>query len=139
MELLHSTHLSDCSMMGNARRLWWWLGMNNMINMYYQNCVKCQKQTAAKPRQQPVLPDDLTKMGPMEFCGVDLFELGGKHYLVMCDKRSGYRFCAFLNKTDTSDITAALEKCFFSFGIPSRLCTDGGHSSGRRLGGGVRS
>ena len=31
LELLHSTHLSDHSMMEMARRLWWWLGMNNSI------------------------------------------------------------------------------------------------------------
>ena len=89
--------------------------MNNQIRTFYQNCEKCQEQAAAKPRQVPVLPDDLTKMGPMEMCGVDLMELRGKNYLVMCDKKSGYRFCAYMTRTATSDVTAILEKCFFHF------------------------
>ena len=33
VELLHSTHLSDRSMIKTARRLWWWTSMNNQIDI----------------------------------------------------------------------------------------------------------
>ena len=100
--------------------------MKNQITTHYRNCEACQVQSPSKPRQVPVLPDDLTKMAVMELVGVDLMQLGGKSYLVMVEKKSGYRFCTHLNKTSTKDVTSALEHWFFQFGIPSRLRSEGG-------------
>ena len=86
--------------------------MNNQIKTFNQNCEKCQEQAPAKPRQVLVLPDDLTKMGIMEMCGVDLMELRWKTYLVMHDKKSRFHFCAYMTRTATSDVTAILEKWY---------------------------
>ena len=72
VELLHSTHLSDRSMIETARRLWYWSGMKQQITAMYRNCEACQVQSPSKPRQVPVLPDDLTLMNVMELVGVDL-------------------------------------------------------------------
>ena len=113
-------------MIETARKIWYWGGMNNQIRQYAKSCEKCQEEAAAKPRQPPVIPDDLTRMKNMEMVGVDLFELGGRSYLVMVDKHSGYRFCSFLGRTATTDVQGVLERWFFQFGIPSRLQSDGG-------------
>ena len=121
VEQLDSIHLSDRSMIETTRKLWYWGGMNNQIQQYYKACEQCQEQAAAKPRQQPVIPDDLSKMAVMEMCGVDLFDLGGKQYIVMVDKCTGYIFCSYLHRTASSDIQGVLEKWFYNFGIPSRL------------------
>ena len=126
LDLLHSTHLGERTMIETARKIWYWGGMNNQIRQRVKSCERCQEEAAAKPRQPPVIPDDLTRMKIMEMVGVDLFELGGRSYLVMVDKHSGFRFCSFLGRTATTDVQGVLEKWFYQFGIPSRLRSDGG-------------
>ena len=126
VELLHSTHLSDRTMLETARRIWYWAGMKKQVTAMYRNCEACQVQSPAKPRQVPVLPDDIVVMSVMELVGVDLMQVGGKSYLVMVDKKSGFRFCTNLPKTSTRDVIQALEHWFHQYGFPSRLRTDGG-------------
>ena len=41
----------------------------------------------SKAQITPAISDDLSRMAIMEMVGLDLFELGGSHYLVMVDKR----------------------------------------------------
>ena len=126
LDLLHSTHLEERSMIETAPKLWYWGGMNNQIKQYAKSCERCQEEAAAKPCQPLVIPDDLSRMAVMEMVGVDLFDLGGKQYVVMVDKPSGYRFCSYLHKTATTDVQGVLEKWFYQYGIPSRLRSDGG-------------
>ena len=75
----------------------------------------------------------------MEMVGVDLFELGGRSYIMMVDKRSGFRFCAFLARTATSDVQRMLERWFYQYGMPSRLRSMEVLSSGRALPSGVQT
>ena len=41
VELLHSTHLSDRTMLETARRIWYWSGMKEQIKGVYRNCEAC--------------------------------------------------------------------------------------------------
>ena len=52
-------------------------------------------------------------MGVMELVGVDLMELRGKSYVVIGDKKTGFRFFVQLQRTATRDVTSALEHWFF--------------------------
>ena len=70
--------------------------MKNMIATNYKNCKICKEQAPAKPRQAPVVLHDLTKLWVMELVGVDLMELEWQTFLVMVDKKSGFRFCQHL-------------------------------------------
>ena len=55
----------------------------------------------------------------MEMVGVDFFELGGSHYLVMVDKLSGFRFCSHMKKTASVEVQRVLEGWFLQYGFPS--------------------
>ena len=62
VEVLHETHLAEGAMVATARRIWWWPSMANQIRQFYKACEKCKLEAKSKPRQNPVLPDDLTRL-----------------------------------------------------------------------------
>ena len=40
-----------------------------------------------------MIPDDLIRLGVFELVGVDLMQVRGNNYLVLVDKKTGYRLC----------------------------------------------
>lgn len=62
----------------------------------------------------------------MEAVGLDLFDFGGKKYLIMVDRYSGYFLHKRLNSVGTSAITDALLHWFGLFGLPIRIRSDNG-------------
>ena len=108
--------------------------MSNEIRQVYRNCQVCQLESRAKERQPPVIPDDLLKLGVFELVGIDLMQVASNMYLVLVDKRTGFRLCEHLKKTATEDITRVLEQWFYCYGFPSRLRSDNGPQFRQRFG-----
>ena len=126
LTLLHESHLAEGAMLSTARRLWWWPGMNNEIKELYRKCEACQVESRAKERQPAVIPDDLQKMGVFELVGCDLFQVGTAHYIILVDKKTGYKLCCHLKRTTMEEVQAVLSHWFYLYGFPSRLRSDGG-------------
>ena len=112
MGLLHSTHLSERSMWTNAKRLWFWPELKNACKQGAEGCVKCQVESEAKPREDLVILDDLSRMYCIELVGIDLFSLGGHSYLSMVEKRSGFKFCSMLGMTTSDEVQKQLKNWF---------------------------
>ena len=62
----------------------------------------------------------------MDMVSVDLFQNGGKHYIVMVDKYSGFPWVSPLRSLTSSAILGKLENWFLDFGLPNVIRSDGG-------------
>ena len=62
----------------------------------------------------------------MQAVGLDLFHAGGRDYLVMVDRYSGYPFVQCLASTTAAAVTPALAGWWELFGLPSVVRVDGG-------------
>ena len=97
--------------------------MNNEIKQIIDSCDACQTLRPSQPKEtlQPSHAD-----GPMDSVSVDLFHYGGKEYLVMVDRYSGFTWVTPLSSTITSKITSHLLQWFLDFGFPQTIRSDGG-------------
>ena len=102
---------------------YYWPHMGNEIKNMVKSCPECQ---TLQPAQQKETLQPTSYDFPMHRVGADLFQLNGKHYLVMVDGYSGYPFVANLRSLTTSAIIDKLENWFFEFGFPANIRTDGG-------------
>ena len=59
---------------------------------------------------------------------MDIFAHNGNHYLVYVDRLSGWPVIAsFPNRNlKTRDVISVLRHCFMTYGVPSRIRSDGG-------------
>ena len=62
----------------------------------------------------------------MEMVGIDLFQTGGKHFIAMIDRFSGFPFVRQLTSLNSQAIIKCLDNWFKDFGFPSIIRTDGG-------------
>lgn len=62
----------------------------------------------------------------MQTVGLDLFNAGGKGYLIMVDRYSGYPFVQRLSSTTSAAVVCALAGWCELFGLPSVIWVDGG-------------
>ena len=62
----------------------------------------------------------------MHRVGVDLFQAGGKHFVVLVDGYSGFPFVSQLRSLNTKAVIKALSTWFCDFGYPTIIRTDGG-------------
>jgi len=125
LQLLHAAHPGMVKMKTLARQHYYWPLMTRDIENAVQQCEPCVQNLAQQPVQKPLIdggmPDD-----PMDEVAADLYSYGGKDYLAMVDRHSGWIWTARLMKTSTSDVIHIMEKWFLLFGYPLRIRTDGG-------------
>lgn len=67
-----------------------------------------------------------TPKGPWERVGVDLFEIQGKHYVILVDYFSRFPEVISLSQTTSQAVIAVMKSCFARFGVPSRVVSDNG-------------
>ena len=80
---LHIAHLSYDSVMRRACDTVFWLGMSKDMKLLTDNCNICQALKPCNPNE-PLRQHNEGRY-PWEKCGVDLFELNGKTYLIVVD------------------------------------------------------
>ena len=90
----------------------WWPGLFKQITQYVQRCSKCRQDNRSK--KQPLLYTPLPDY-PWQVVGTDLFELEGKHYLLIIDYFSQYPEMSATTSVSTID---ALKNVFSRHGIP---------------------
>ena len=100
--------------------------MNNAIKQVVELCDACQQLRPSKP-QEP-LQSYAKCTEPMQGLSADLFEDKGMHYLVVCDRFSGYPFAYHLRKNQltTRSITAKFDELIEAYGKPINITTDNG-------------
>lgn len=121
---IHEGHLGIDKCQRRARDVMWWPGMNADIQRVVLRCDTCQRHRAANPRQ-PLAPHPIPEL-PWEVLATDLFEFGGKQYLLVVDYFSKFVEIALLPNIQSATVVAALKNMFSRFGIPQKIVSDNG-------------
>ena len=124
LELLHSAHQGEVGMKNNARRRFFWPGMDAQITQKRAQCRTCAGMSPSQPRE-PMLDAPVPEF-PFEMTCCDYFELAGHHYLVYVDRYSGWSEIAKVPNTVFSTLASNLRRWFVQWGVPRILETDGG-------------
>lgn len=83
---LHASHQGIERTRRRARQTIYWPGIDSDILNMVQSCVSCQEKRPSLP-QGPLMSDPLpTRI--FEDVSADLFQVGGRHYLVYADRLS---------------------------------------------------
>ena len=101
----------------------WWPGVSREMQNFVQQCSICRQQTP--PSKEPMISTPLPKH-PWERVGTDLFELHGKHYIVIADYYSRYPEVIRLTSTTSVSVIAAMKSVFSRHGIPDTVVSDNG-------------
>ena len=123
LEKIHQGHqgIERCRLLAqNAAR---WPGLYRDIQETVKKCSVCAK--LHKPNKEPLIPSVLPEY-PWQKLGSDLFELQGKHYLLLVDYFSRYVEVSKLTSTTANAVITAMKSSFSKYGIPELLITDNG-------------
>jgi hypothetical protein len=126
LDILKSIHIAHGGLQKTrqaANQLYFWPGITNQIKQMVENCERCQ-QSRPSQAAEPIITTEATYA--MEKVSADLFHQGGKTYLVLVDRFSGFPFVKQLRSTSTDAVTATMKDWFFDWGIPASIRTDGG-------------
>ena len=121
---LHIPHAGLVKTREMARQAFYWPRMINDIGQIIQQCLPCQQTRDKHEQMEPMVLDVADK--PMESVGIDLFHFGGKEWLVVVDRYSGFLWVTRLTNTHTGAIVKTLEDLFVRVGFPGRIRSDGG-------------
>ena len=126
LEILHGAHQGEKGMQLRASSSVWWPGITPQIKEKRSSCRICNQIAPS----QPMAPPEPLQMPDFPFQQVasDYFQLGGRTYLVIVDRYSGWPVVAYCgNSTGNSGmLTNKLREYFSTFGIPEEIATDGG-------------
>ena len=106
-----------------ARQLYFWPSMSQDVKVMIERCGEC---FSLLPRQQQLPLQETLGKFPLEHTSSDLFQYGGKYYLVYADRYSGMVWCDRLSSLNTQAVTDKLLSWMLDFGFPHHLRTDGG-------------
>ena len=106
--------------MRRARDTVFWLGMSKDIKLLTDNCNICQALKPCNPNE-PLRQHNEGRY-PWEKCGVDLFELNGKTYLIVVDYFSNFFEIDVLTTTTSMPSYLLYEKAFCSIRYNKNDC-----------------
>ncbi|CAK1587161.1 unnamed protein product [Parnassius mnemosyne] len=121
---IHEGHLGVEKCQRRARDVMWWPGMSADITCVVQGCDTCQRHQAAAPRQ-PLAPHPVPTL-PWEHLAADIFEFGGKQYLLIVDYYSKFVEISLLTNLQSKTVINVMKGIFSRFGIPKKIVTDNG-------------
>ncbi|CAK1583394.1 unnamed protein product [Parnassius mnemosyne] len=121
---IHEGHLGVEKCQRRARDVMWWPGMSADITCVVQGCDTCQRHQAAASRQ-PLAPHPVPTL-PWEHLAADIFEFGGKQYLLIVDYYSKFVEISLLTNLQSKTVINVMKGIFSRFGIPKKIVTDNG-------------
>ena len=128
LQHLHAAHQGTSTMEHRARQVVYWPGMTKDINEIRRNCNACNRNAPSQPATPPICSTPPST--PFEEIFADFFDYGGRHYLVIGDRLSGW--VEVLSANTASDLSGSsgliqhLRAFFATFGVPNELSSDGG-------------
>ena len=122
---LHFTHQGIEKTRLAAKEAYFWPGIASDIKSTVEGCESCQKFRPSQPSEpfQSVIKDITF---PLELVSTDIYEISGKHYLVIADAYSGFVEVKKLRRIVSADVIAAMDEFFSLVGYPTRLRSDNG-------------
>ena len=104
--------------------MYFWLGMKNNIKLMVSSCDRCLENSPSQ-RQEPLVQTVASR--PMEQTSIDLAQYGGKTYLVLADRYSGWILVEkYAKSPDKMAVCNTLNNWFLDFGRPLVIRSDGG-------------
>ena len=128
LQNLHTAHQGTSMMEQRARAIVYWSGMSMDIRNIRDRCADCNRNA---PRQAATRPLPTTPPStPFEAVFADFFAYGGRHYLVIGNRLSGwvevFGASAGTTLTGAAGLIRHLRSSFATFGVPEELSSDGG-------------
>ena len=125
LDHLHSAHQGVSGMSARATAAVYWPGMQDDIIKKRAACSSCNSSTPSQPAPPPTpLPQPSF---PFEQVCSDYFSHGGKNYLIVVDRYSGWLSIYSVAKGEGAEmLIKTLKTHFCTFGISSELASDGG-------------
>ena len=125
LDHLHSAHQGVSGMSSRATAAVYWPGMQSDIERKRAACSSCNSSTPSQPAPPPTpLPQPSF---PFEQVCSDYFSHGGKNYLIIVDRYSGWLSIYSVSKGEGAEmLIKTLKTHFCTFGISSELASDGG-------------
>ena len=99
---VHETHLGMDKCKSRARLVMYWPSMCQEINDMIAKCSVCAKFRKANQRE-PLIPHEIPAL-PWQKVGADIFDFGGKTYLIIVDYFSKFPEVCLLQKGKTAGI-----------------------------------
>ena len=128
LKALHAAHQGVSAMERHARATVFWLGITQDINSICNSCVHCNRNAPSQAAISPMPINPPTTL--FEHIFADYFDYGGRHFLVIGDKFSGWInvFGTSLgsNIAGAATLVRLLRTYFAAFGVPDEISTDGG-------------
>ena len=125
LQHLHAAHQGTSTMEQRARAIVYWPGMSRDIRDTRERCADCNRnapsQAATPPHPSP------PPSTPFEAVFADFFDYGGRHYLVVGDRLSGW--VEILSSSAGTDLGGSaglirhLRSFFVTFGVPEELAS----------------
>ena len=101
----------------------WWPGVSKQVEEFVKRCPTCMH--LSPPAREPMIPSPLPTY-PWEKVATDLFELQGKHYLLLVDYFSRYPEVIRLTSTTSASVISVMKSVFSRLGIPNIIVSDNG-------------
>lgn len=104
------------------RTKYFFLHMNKRLETVVSQCMDCQRYLPSQS-DQPTIPLIATRS--MEVLDTDHFEWDGKHYVVICDKLTGYLWSERLPNHTSAAVIKILRHICREYGYPNIVYSDG--------------
>eukprot|EP00118_Oscarella_pearsei_P022444 m.259637 g.259637 ORF g.259637 m.259637 type:complete len:258 (+) comp40426_c1_seq4:667-1440(+) len=124
LQRAHEGHQGVVKTKTRIREVLWWPGMSNEAEQLVSHCDVCAR-FAGRQTREPLQSTPLPEV-PWEKVAVDLFELGGEHYLSIVDYYSRYPEVKELSNQRAGTVITALQEIFGRNGIPQTVISDNG-------------
>ena len=124
LDLLHKPHIGQVGTKTNARQLYFWPGITNDIKLMCESCEPCRRHLASRPKEP--LQQTVAEY-PFQMLSADLWETAGQHFLITCDRYSGFPWVDKLNKLNTQAVANKMLTRFRDYGfLPQSIRVDNG-------------
>ena len=124
LETLHTPHLGLQKTLLRARSSVFWPGMTADIKAQISNCSACQKFQTKQPAE--TLRNELPTTQPWTCLATDIFEHGGKSYLIVVDHFSKFIVVCKVSDHSSEQTVAVFLQIFSEFGVPDSVRCDRG-------------
>lgn len=124
MKRIHTNHMGINACLNRARECFYWPGMTSQLKDFIASCKTCREHDIRQTRE-PIERRDPPER-PWQFVATDIFNFGGKQFLVTVDYYTDFFEIDELTNTTTRDVTDKLRGHFARYGIPETLISDGG-------------
>ena len=124
LEIQHTPHLGQQKTLLMAHSSMFLPGMTANIRAQVYNCSACQTFQSRQPAE--TLRNELPITQPWTCLATDIFEYGGKSYLIVVDRFSKFIVVCKVSDHNSKCTIATCLQIFSEFGVPDEICSDWG-------------